>query len=172
MKFSFLFRLPSQGRMEIFDWLGRTVCEIFIVEEKGYFVLPAKKVYWEGAKEDALERLLGFQLSLEEMAHLLGGGWSEPEGAKTRGWIFKRDAQGRIVSGRKEEFRFEVKGVFPGSFIPRHIAFQGDESEGHLKVLSLKFNPSPKEGVFLLDFLERFTPASWEEIEKLLGNEN
>ena len=51
-KFFFLFKLPHQGRIEVFHMMGRTIYQIIVNEEKAVFLLPSKKVYWQGEEEE------------------------------------------------------------------------------------------------------------------------
>ncbi len=57
-KFSFLLSLPNQGRMEVSDFLGRSIYQIFIVENKSYLVVPSKKVFWQGEEEEIIGKLM------------------------------------------------------------------------------------------------------------------
>jgi hypothetical protein len=49
-KFSFLFQLPHQGRIEVSDILGRTIYQIIVAEDKAAFIVPSKRVYWQGRR--------------------------------------------------------------------------------------------------------------------------
>jgi len=174
LKFSFLIELPAHSRLEVMDLLGRKIYDIFIEEENAFLILPSQRVYWQGSKEEVMERLLGIRLYLWEMASLLSGSWPEAEREEelSQNWDLKRDVKRRIVSGEKDGLFFEVKDFFYQSSVPRLLDFKGFQSEGNLKVLSLSFNQPVKGGVFSLAFLKDFTPKTWEEIEKLLRNED
>lgn len=175
-KFSFLFYLPHQARISGTDLLGRAVCEIIVDEEKAVFVLPKKKVYWQGEEEEIIDKFIGFRLTLSEVISLLRGEWDEEgrtEGEKKReGWSFKRDEDRRIVAGQRGEFSFEIKEFFSKTPFARLIGFENPLSRGSLKVLSLSFNQPLKKDSFSLSFLNGFVRKSWEEIEKILGNES
>jgi len=175
-KFSFLFFLPHQARISGTDLLGRAVCEIIVDEQKAVFVLPSKKVYWQGEEEEIIDKFIGFRLTLSEVISLLRGEWGEERGAgreKNRGgWSFKEDEAKRIVAGQRGEFRFEIKEFFSKTPFARLIGFENPLSRGSLKVLRLSFNQPLKKESFSLSFLKGFERKSWEEIEKILGNEN
>ncbi|HEA65190.1 MAG TPA: hypothetical protein ENI02_03535, partial [Candidatus Aminicenantes bacterium] len=47
-KFSFLFQLPHQGRIEVSNILGRTLYQIIVTGDKAVFIVPSKRVYWQG----------------------------------------------------------------------------------------------------------------------------
>jgi len=172
-KFSFLVELPGHGRLQVFDPLGRTIYEIYVGGELAYFVLPAKKAYWQGTGAEIFEKFLGFELSLKEMTGVLSGQWKESqgEGLVFKEWTFGRDGQGRIVSGGREDFEFRVREFFPGSGVPRQVTFKSRQSEGRLNLLSIEFNRAVQSGLFRAAFLKDFSSLPWEEIEKILRNE-
>ena len=79
-KFAFLFQLPHQGRIEVSDFLlGRTLYQIIIDGERAVFLIPSKRVYWEGGEEEIIDYFLGFRLSLDEMISLIKGKWEESQ---------------------------------------------------------------------------------------------
>lgn len=177
MRFSFLFSLPHKGRIESFDLLGRTLYFILIDEETSFFVLPSKKVYWQGDVEEIITKSIGFPLNQYEMISLLQGQWdSEVEDLKARGdfyeWHFTRDEKGRIIAGQRGEFRFEIKEFFPDSQFARLLFFYHSWSKGQLKILSLDFNQPLKSEAFSTSFLKDYEPKTWAEIERLIENEN
>jgi len=177
IRFSFLFSLPHQGRIESFDYIGRSLYYILIDKETSFFVLPSKKVYWEGKVEEITARSLGFGLDQYEMVSLLSGQWTGEEidlGVKKslEKWHFEKDERGRIVTGKREEFRFEIKEFFADSPFARLLLFFHPWSEGRLKILKLNFNQPLRPAAFSQSFLERYELKSWTEIEELFVNEN
>jgi len=175
-KFSFLFHLPHRARISVTDLLGRAIYQIIVDEEKAVFVLPSKRVYWQGEEEEIIDKFLGFRLSLDEVINLLNGEWNEGRGGEEEkslgGWSFEKDEAGRIVFGRRGEFRFEIKEFFAKTPFARLIGFEHPLNRGSLKILSLSFNQPLKQESFSFSFLEGYKRKSWEEIEKILGNEN
>jgi hypothetical protein len=175
-KFSFLFHLPHQARISVTDLLGRAVCQIIVDGEKAVFAVPSKRVYWQGEEEEVIDKFLGFSLSLDEVISLLSGEWDEGRGAEEEksleGWSFERDEAGRIVFGQRGEFRFGIKEFFAKTPFARLIGFEHPLNKGSLKILSLSFNQPLKQETFSFSFLEGYKRKSWEEIEKILGNEN
>jgi outer membrane biogenesis lipoprotein LolB len=178
-KFTFLFQLPHQGRIEVSDiLLGRTLYQIIVDKERAVFLLPSKRVYWEGDEEEIIDYFLGFRLNLEEMISLIRGKWedSKQEAERERNttsWDLKRDEKDRILEGQKGPLRFEVKEFLSGSRIPRILVFQHPLNSGRLKILRIDFNrPIKKKGAFSLSFLSGYRRVSWKEIEKILADEN
>ena len=174
-KFSFLFFLPHKGRIESFDILGRSLYYILIDEEKSFFVLPSKKVYWEGDVEEVIYRFLGFRLDQYEMISLLRGHWTgvDPEAEKgLETWNFEKDERGRILVGRRGDFRFEIQEFFGDSQFARILLFHHPLSEGRLKILKINFNKPIKLTAFSRRFLKKHELKTWDEIEKLLENES
>ena len=180
-KFTFLFQLPQpqQGRIEVSDaLLGRTLYQIIMDRESAVFVLPSKKVYWEGEEEEIINTFLGFRLNLGEMISLLRGEWAGEEGEEESGknaerWDLNRDEAGRIVAGKRGNLSFEVKEFLSNSGLPRILIFQHPLNSGRLKILRLDFNrPVKKKKAFSFDFLARYQRVSWEEMEKILADEH
>ena len=178
-KFAFLFQLPHQGRIEVSDFLlGRTLYQIIVDRERAVFLVPSKKVYWEGEEEEIIDYFLGFRLSLDEMINLIKGKWEERAQEVRReknmeSWDLKRDERGRILAGTRGNLHFEVKEFLSGSHIPRILIFQHPLNSGRLKILWIDFNrPAKKKNAFSLSFLDNYRRVSWEEIEKILANEN
>ncbi len=178
-KFAFLFQLPHQGRIEVSDFLlGRTLYQIIVDRERAVFLVPKKKVYWEGEEEEIIDYFLGFRLSLDEMINLINGKWEEKAQEMGReknkeNWDLKRDERGRVLAGTRGKLHFEVKEFLSGSHIPRILIFQHPLNTGRLKILRVDFNrPAKKKQAFSLSFLTSYKRVSWEEIEKILANEN
>ena len=168
-RLTFLFSLPHRGRVDISGPMGRTVSNLFIELGEACLILPEKRVYWLGAEEEVLSKLLGFPLSYKEMTSLLIGRWEEAEG-----WGLERDGRGRITRGEKDSLRFEVKQYFEGNGIPRLLTLSHGMEKGSLKILRLYFNQPLKDAVFDRSFLREkdYRPATWEEIEALLRDED
>ncbi|MDH5466487.1 MAG: hypothetical protein OEY25_03620 [Candidatus Aminicenantes bacterium] len=178
-KFTFLFQLPHQGRIEVTDIiLGRTLYQIIVDRERAVFLVPSKRVYWEGDEEQIINHFLGFRLSLEEIINLLQGRWNESraearEEGEEEEWILSKDEKGRILFGQRGSLRFEVREFISGSHFPQVLTFQHSLNSGRLRVLRLSFNkPIKKKDSFSLDFLANYRRVSWEEIEKILSDEN
>ena len=176
-KFSFLFQLPHQGRIEVSNILGRTLYQIIVAEDKAAFIIPSKKVYWQGEEEEIIKYFLGFRLNLHEMINLLSGKWEGEkmghEGEEDEEiWSFAKDERDRIVAGQRGEFRFEVKEFFADTPFARILLFQHPMNNGRLKVLRINLNQPLKKGTFSLSVLGRYERKSWAEIEKILANEN
>jgi len=177
IRFFFLFSLPHRGRIESFDYIGRSLYYILIDKEKSFFVLPSKKVYWEGKVEEITSRSLGFSLNQYEMVSLLSGQWTGEQMSleavrALEKWHFERDGRGRIVTGEREEFRFEIQEYFADTPFARLLLFFHPWSEGRLKILKLNFNQPLRSAVFSRPFLKRYELKSWAEIEELLADED
>lgn len=173
-KFAFLFRRPDLGRVEAFDPLGRTVYYMIFKGATSYFVVPSKKAYAEEKAETLMELVLGFSLRPDEVITLLGGQW--PAGDEQRGgdsavgWTLGRDAEGRVLRGRRHDLSFEVKEFFPGDGVPRAVLFSRPGTSGRIKVLSARFNPTPRPEAFESAFLKTFTRKSWQDIQEMAGD--
>jgi hypothetical protein len=170
-KFSFLFHLPSQGRIEASDFLGRTLYHIIISEEGAFFVIPSKKIYWKGEEEEIVYRFLGFHLDLNEMISLMNGEWdwdSEEDKARLDEWIFERDNQGRVAIGRREELWFFVEEFIVNTSLARTIVFKHPMNDGRVRILNIGFNKPVKDGAFSTSFLQNFEQKTWAEIEAIL----
>jgi outer membrane biogenesis lipoprotein LolB len=164
-KLSFLLRLPGRGRIEVLDPLGRTASLLFLDDEVAYLVLPGRRAYWKSGREEVMSKLLGFSLGLEELTHLLTG-----RADRLSGWTLEKDSQGRVVRGRREDLRFEVRLFFEPSPVPRLLVLSRAEDRGSLRVLRMSFNQPLKEKAFYLFFLDEsgYRPADWTEVEKWL----
>ncbi len=121
-KFSFLFQLPHQGRLEVSNILGRTLYQIIVAEDKAVFIIPSKRVYWQGEEEEIIQYFLGFRLNLYEMINLLSGKWEGEE--RNESWSFAKDERGRIMAGQRGEFQFEVKEFLADTPFARILIFQ------------------------------------------------
>jgi len=176
-KFSFLFQLPHQGRIEFSNLLGRTFSQIIVDEDKAVFIIPSKKVYWQGEEEDIIRNFLGFRLSLYEMISLLSGKWEDQEigiegEGRMKSWIFVKDEKGRIMAGQRAEFGFKIEKFFAETPFAQLLIFQHPLNRGRLKILRINFNQPIKKEVFSLSILECYERKNWAEIEKILANEN
>ena len=161
-KFSFIFLLPGQGRIEVLDPIGRTASILFLENEEAYLVLPGRRAYWRSAREEVMSKLLGFSLGIEDLAHLLTGRTD-----RLSGWSLEKDSQGRVIRGRSEDVQFEVRQFFEESPIPRLLVLIRAEDRGSLRILRLSFNQPLKEKAFQLFFLEEsgYRAADWNEVE-------
>ena len=171
-KFSFVLELDKRARVEIQDPLGRTAAVIFIEDNDGYFVLASDKAYWKASGGEIISKFLGTPLGLAEMAGLLCGRWPGPSESDAAGWILERDGEGRMASGRRETFTFQVREFFAGSPVPRRVDFQTPAGRGTVRVLAMEFNRPPAASVFDLGFLSGFVSKSWDEIEKAMRRED
>ncbi len=173
-RFAFVLEMSRRGRVVVTDFLGGSAAEFVLVGDDGYLVLPTKKVYWKAGPAEIVEKLLGFPLTLDEMAGLICGRW--PAGAGGSGpfreWSFERDGDGRIRAGRKGGLEFTVGEFFPGSPVPRIVDFRDALGSGRLTVRGIEFNGPGAESAFHLDFLGAFSPKSWEEIAAILRHED
>jgi len=173
-KFSFLFQLPHQGRIEVSNILGRTLYQIIVAEDKAAFIIPSKKVYWQGEEEEIIRYFLGFRLNLYEMINLLSGKWESEvmENESKESWSFAKDEKGRIQAGKRDEFRFEVQEFFADTPFARLLIYHHPLNDGRLKILRINLNRPLKKGAFSLSVLGRYERKSWAEIERILANEN
>jgi hypothetical protein len=170
-KFSFVFHLPSQCRIEASDFIGRTLYHIIISEEGAFFVVPSKQVFWQGKEEEIVSRFLGFRLNLNEMISLLNGEWdwkNEEDRARLDEWIFERDNQGRVVIGRREDLWFYMEEFIVNTTLARTIVFKHPLNEGRVKILNIGFNYPIQEGAFSTTSLMHYQQKTWAEIEALL----
>jgi hypothetical protein len=90
------------------------------------------------------------------------------------GWDLDKDAQDRIVRGRRETLRFEVRQFFGASHLPRLLGLSSSGDRGSLKILRLNFNQRLKKDAFRPSFLEdkNYSAATWAEIDKWLRHED
>jgi len=144
-KFSFLFCLPEQGKVDVSDLLGRTLYQIIIDEKKAFLVVPSKKVFWKGEEEEILNKFLGFPLNLYEMICLLTGEWEREADfgklqSESEEWVFEKDQKGRIISGNRRELHFEVESFIDNSSFVRVLVFRHPLSSGRIKIINIAFN--------------------------------
>lgn len=172
-KFVFLFQLPDRGRVTVRDFLGRTIYQIVIEKDSAFFVLPSKKVYWQGEEEEILDKFLGFRLSLSEMISLLSGQWYGDFGENMnpgKDWVLERDERGRIKAGRRGELSFEVEKFIEQTPFARILIFNHPFREGRVKILSIGINEPLKKGGFSLAFINDYEQKTWAEIQELIEN--
>ena len=158
--------------MEVSNWFGKTLYQIIIVEENAFFVLPSKRVFWQGEEEEIIQKFLGFRVNLYEMISFLSGQW-EASGITAQGrawmesWNLEKDEKGRVLSGQRGELFFEVEEFFDQTPFARILNFHHPLSRGRLKTLQINLNRPIKKDAFSVAFLERFEEKSWAEIEKM-----
>jgi hypothetical protein len=174
-RISFLFSLPFNGRIDVLDPLGQVHYQLFIVGDLAYFVVPAKKVYWQGQEEDILDKLFGFHLSLSEVVGLLSGYWPIPGQEKKQegmsSWTFLKNKKGWIQSGQRGDFRFAVEEFFGQTPWVQEVLFFHPQTEGRLKILDVNFNQPVSEMAFATSFSLRYAKKTWEEIKEMLSND-
>jgi hypothetical protein len=164
-KFSFLFVLPSQGRIDVFDFLGRAIYFILIEDNEAFLVIPSKKVYWQGKEAEIISKFLGLEIVLPEMVSLLTGKWENKEE-----WALEKDSQGKVIAGQKEGLHFQIKEFFLNTPVARLLTFEHPLSTARLNILRVNFNPAAKQQIFAKDFLKDYELKSWSEIEALFKN--
>ncbi len=173
-RISFLFSLPFNGRIDVLDPLGQVHYQLFIIKDFAYFVIPAKKVYWQGTEEDIIDKLFGFQLSLLDVVGLMSGYWSSPgQKKKPEGmdsWTFLKNKKGWIQSGQRGELKFEVEEFFGQTPWVQEVFFFHPHTEGRVKILDVNFNQPVSERTFSTSFSSRFSKKTWEEIREMLSN--
>lgn len=169
VRFSFLFLVPEEGRVEIQDSIRRTVASLFLMKESALLVLPSHRAYWQAEPEVAMEKLLGFDIRQEEIAEILQG-----KGDNLTGWDVERDERQRVIRAERGKLRIEVREYFASTNLPQRLFVSQDGQQGHLKILRLRFNQPLRKGVFDLSFLkgENYSSCTWDEIERLIRNEN
>ncbi len=169
---SFLFLLPASGRIEVLDPLGQVHYQLFFVNDNAYFVVPAKKVYWQGQEEEIMDKLFGFHLSLSDVVGLMSGHWSNPGEKKGQtgmdSWTFLKNKKGFIQSGQRREFKFTVEGFFGQTPWVQEVLFIHPHTEGKLKILDVHFNQPISDMAFATSFSLRYSKKTWEEIRELL----
>jgi hypothetical protein len=170
-RFAFRFGADGNGRVEAFDPLGRTVYFIDFEPSRAWFVLPAKKVYWENEPGEMMSRFLGFVLRPEEVVRLLSGRW-DPAADNGRGpWIVQRDGQGRVVAGERVTLRFEVREFFPGGGVPRTVIVFDLRAAARIKVLELRFNAAGPASVSERAYLKAYNQVTWTEMARFLNRD-
>lgn len=172
-KFSFLFQLPDQGKIVVFDPLGRTVYQIVVIDDHSYLVVPSRKAYWEGDEEEIIDNFLGFRLSLKEMIFLLSGNKEEMSGQNKldlEDWFFIKDDSGRIKEAAKRNLRIMMDEFFENTPYARVLIFDHPMNAGRLKILRMAFNQPYDTEVFSTEFLARFERKTLEEIQEMMKN--
>lgn len=170
-KFSFVFQLPDQGRIEVSGALGRVFYRIVMIEGEAYFIVPSKKVYWRAQEEEIIDKFLGFRLSLAEMINLLSGKWRGGDAGLEAGiqeWTLVKDQKGRILSGQRGDLWFKIIEFIDNTPFARRLVFEHPLSSGQLKILHIGLNRPINDRVFSRQFLERYAPKTWEEIQELI----
>lgn len=176
-KFSFLFCLPHQGRIEASDFLGRSLYQIIIDEQNAFFIVPSKKVYWQGEEDEVIQRFLGFRLTLEEMISLVSGVWEEAENRgegekKMEEWFLEKDEKGRIWAGQRGMLRVEIKEFIEDTSFAQVLVFEHPLTLGRVKILSLGLNRPLNKEAFNITGLKRFERMTWAEIQEIIENED
>lgn len=175
-KFSFFFSIPDKGKIEAFDFLGRTVYQIIIDKERAFLVVPSKKIYWESTEERIIDTFIGAKLTLSEVICFLIGEWDylreKGEYNSQDPWIIKKDNEGKVIEGRKQDMSFTVSEYIEDTGLIRSLDFENRFQKGTLKVLGIDFNSPVKKSHFSLSFIKGFEEKSWEEIRKIVNNEN
>jgi len=168
-RFSFLFRNPDLGRLDVLDPIGRTAYFIIVREGSAHFVVPSKRIYAVEPIESLAGQLLGFPFRPGEAVSLLCDRWSGREaGPDSPGWTLVTDSGGRTIGGRREGLSFEVRDFFGKAGVPRAVDFSDGRISGRIKILSVRFNPLPRPEAFDTGFSRVFVRLSWEELEELL----
>ena len=164
-RISFILRLPDQGRIEVIDPLGRSVSLLFIEGAQAHLLLPGRRAYWTSGREEVMSRLLGFAAELADLVHILAG-----REDRLTGWALEKDAQGRVVRGRRDDLEFETRLFFEKSPVPQLLILSRNHDRGSLRVLRLNFNQPLKENAFDLFFLKEkgYRAVGWDEVEKWL----
>lgn len=172
-KFSFLFQLPHRGRIDVSNFLGKTLYQIIVDNQTAFLLIPSKRVFWQGNEEEIVERILWFRLNFDEIISLMTGQWDESEeNAWRRGWILEKDEEGRIRAGQRGELGFEVQEFFQDTPVVRQVTFAHPLNRGRLKILAINFNQPLKGNVFSRQFLKTYVQKTWAEIEEILDGKN
>jgi hypothetical protein len=169
-RLAFLLAPPGRGRIEILGPLNQRLFEVSVDEPDAVLILPSKRAYWRGPREDVFEIGLGFPLSLSEISALLLGRW---EGAVLdKGWALDRDASGRASAGRRPGFDFRIDEFFPSASLAHKLTFRSSDSAGTLTVLSIEFNTSDPESRIGSSIPPGYARVSRADMEKMLRDEN
>jgi len=172
-KFSFVFQIPERGRIEVSDFLGRTLYQIIINDQGAYFVVPSKKVYWQGPEEEIIDKFFGFGLALDEIVFLISGQrFESEEESPLSAWTLSRDGRGRVVAGQRNELRFSVLEFIEGTGLAETLEYEHPLNRGKMRILRMAFNPAVNPRAFETPFLGRFSRKSWEEIQEIFRDEN
>lgn len=175
-KFSFVFKLPNRAKIEVFDFLGRTLYQILIEENRAFLVVPSKKIYWQSTEEEIIDNFIGCKLSLSEAASFLSGQWNylkEKEKDRSKdSWDIKRNREGRVIQGERQGMSFQVNEYIEDTDLIQSLSYETRFQDGKLKILSIDFNNPVKEGLFSFSFINEFQSKSWDEIKEVLGHES
>ncbi len=168
-RFSFLFREPGLGRVEVLDPIGRTAYFVIVREDAAYFVVPSKRAYAVERPESLAGRLLGFPFRPGEAVSLLSDRWEGREaGPDSPDWTLVKNPAGRTLRGEREGLAFEIREFYAKAGVPRAVDFSTERVTGRFKVLSVRFNPPPRPEAFETGFAGVFVRLSWEELQELL----
>jgi hypothetical protein len=170
-RFAFRFGADGRGRVEAFDPLGRTVYFLDFEATQAWFVLPAKKVYWENEPGELMSRFLGFVLRPEEVVRLLSGRWDAGAAGGPAPWILQKDAQGRVVAGERVTLRFEVREFFAGGGVPRTVIVSDLAAAARIKILELRFNAAGPASAPERAFLKTYSQVTWAEMARFLNRD-
>ena len=154
-RFSFLLSPPDMGRVEVLDPFGRTRAVLIFREGTAAMILPSRRAYWSGPEEELMANFIGAGLSARDLAGLIGGRWTEAGESGPAGWTLERDGEGRVRSGAKDGFRFEVEEFFAKTSVPRSVGISRAGDPGRLRVLQIRFNRPPRGDAFGLSELAR-----------------
>ncbi len=169
-RLAFLLAPPGRGRLVALGPLNQRLFEVSVDEPEAVLILPSKRAFWRGPREEVFETGLGFPLSLPEISALLLGRWDDPVPAE--GWTLERDPDGRAAAGRRAGFEFHIEEFFPASSMARKLTFRSEESAGTLALLSIDFNMSDPEARIGSSIPAGYARVSRAEMEKLLRDEN
>jgi len=170
-RFAFRFGADSRGRVEAFDPLGRTIYFLDFEATQAWFVLPAKKAYWENEPAELMSRFLGFVLRPEEVVRLLSGRWDAGPDGRSTSWTVQKDARGRVVSGERVTLRFEVREFFAGGGVPRTIFVSDLAAVARIKILELRFNAAGPASAPERTYLKTYSPVTWPEMVRFLNRD-
>ncbi|MFW6139992.1 MAG: lipoprotein insertase outer membrane protein LolB [Acidobacteriota bacterium] len=175
-KFSFLFSLPDKARIEVFDFLGRTIYQIFVDGEKAFLVVPSKKIYWQSTAEEIIDKFIGCQLSLFEAASFFSGQWEylkeKAESRNRNSWEIQKDREGRVTRGEKQGMTFQVNDYIENTDLIQSLSFENRFQEGQLKILRIDFNNPVQESLFSLSFIKSHQRKSWDEVREVISHES
>ncbi len=169
-RLAFLLAPPGRGRIEVLGPLNQRVFEVSVDEPDAVLILPSKRAYWRGPRDEVFETGLGFPLSLPETAALILGRWGRM--GLDNGWALDLDADGRAYAGRRPGFEFRVEEFFPAASIARKLTFRGGQSAGTMTILSIEFNASDPESRIGSSIPPGYARVSRADMEKMLHDEN
>jgi hypothetical protein len=170
-RFSFFFDRPDRGRIEVFGPFGKTISIMLFKAGRARFLLPSRKVYWEGPEETPLGRFLGCGWTVDEWIGLLGGQGPD-SGGREASWALERDPSGRVLGGLKEASRFDIVEFFPPATVPRIIVLSRPGWKSRIRILKIAFNAPARDAVLEPSEPEGYGLKTWEEIEAMIEDEN